>query len=134
MFVKSGIVNFLRRFWLGVWQFGMLRAQNCGMISRGSIPFLAIVLASAWAPSAFSAAVPNSAEAIDINRATIAELRTIPGLTESWVVRIVRFRPYRSKLDLVDQGVVTSEVYQRIRDRVVAHRVTLKNAKEENRH
>jgi hypothetical protein len=46
----------------------------------------------------------------------------------------VRFRPYRSKLDLVDQGVVTPEVYQRIRDRVVAHRVTLKNAKEENRH
>jgi len=35
--------------------------------------------------------------------------------------RIVRFRPYRTKLELLDQGIVTSEVYVRIKDFVIAH-------------
>jgi DNA uptake protein ComE-like DNA-binding protein len=60
---------------------------------------------------------------VDLNRATVAELMRVPGMTASWAARIVRFRPYRTKLDLLEQGVVTPEVYQHIRDRVVAHRV-----------
>jgi DNA uptake protein ComE-like DNA-binding protein len=64
----------------------------------------------------------RAAEPVDLNRATMAELMQVPGLTAVWAARIVRFRPYRSKLDLLDQGVVTPEVYQRIRDGVVAHR------------
>jgi hypothetical protein len=43
-------------------------------------------------------------------------------MTQSWAGRIVRFRPYRSKTDLVEKGVVTSEVYDRIKDYVIAHR------------
>ena len=37
-------------------------------------------------------------------------------------VRIVRFRPYRTKQDLLEHGVVTSQVYDRIKDYVIAHR------------
>ena len=62
-------------------------------------------------------------EAVDINRASLQELEKVPGLTATWAARIVRFRPYRTKLDLLDQGVVTPEVYQQIRERVVAHRL-----------
>ncbi len=43
-------------------------------------------------------------------------------MTRSWAGRIVRFRPYRTKLDLLDRGVVTSQVYDRIKDYVIAHR------------
>jgi DNA uptake protein ComE-like DNA-binding protein len=64
-----------------------------------------------------------TAELVDINRATLPELMHVPGMTASWAGRIVRFRPYRTKLDLVEKGVVTPEVYQRIRDGVVAHRM-----------
>jgi DNA uptake protein ComE-like DNA-binding protein len=60
---------------------------------------------------------------VDINRASVAELMRVPGMTAGWAGRIVRFRPYRTKLDLVEQGVVSQEVYQRIREGVVAHRV-----------
>jgi DNA uptake protein ComE-like DNA-binding protein len=62
-------------------------------------------------------------EPVDINRATVAELLTVPGMTASWAGRIVRFRPYRTKLDLLERGVVTAEVYRRIRDGVIAHRL-----------
>ena len=47
----------------------------------------------------------------------------VPGMTRSWAGRIVRFRPYRTKADLVDRGVITADVYDRIKDSVIAHRV-----------
>jgi hypothetical protein len=39
-----------------------------------------------------------------------------------WARRIIKFRPYRTKLDLLNEGVVTADVYAHIRDSVVAHR------------
>jgi hypothetical protein len=78
-----------------------------------------IVYGSTWASS-----LPRPvAEPVDINRATVAEMIRVPGMTGGWAGRIVRFRPYRTKLDLVEQGVVSQEVYARIREGVVAHRV-----------
>lgn len=46
----------------------------------------------------------------------------VPGMTRPWAQRIIRFRPYRSKQDLVDLGVMPVDVYQRIKDNVIAHR------------
>jgi hypothetical protein len=43
-------------------------------------------------------------------------------MTRSWAGRIVRFRPYRTKQDLLEHGVVSGEVYDRIKDYVIAHR------------
>jgi competence protein ComEA len=59
---------------------------------------------------------------VDINQASIAELMKVPGMTRSWAGRIVRFRPYRAKTDLLERGVLPSDVYDRIKDYVVAHR------------
>ena len=59
---------------------------------------------------------------VDVNHATMEELLKIPGMTHSWAGRIVRFRPYRTKQDLLDRGVVNSEVYNRIKDYIIAHR------------
>lgn len=67
-------------------------------------------------------AVPPPEARIDINHAGVDELMKVPGMTKSWAGRIVRYRPYRTKADLVDRGVVTSEVYDRIKDYVIAHR------------
>jgi DNA uptake protein ComE-like DNA-binding protein len=53
----------------------------------------------------------------------MAQLMRVPGITEVWARRIVRFRPYRSKLDLLDKGVIPPRLYAQIRDEVVAHRV-----------
>jgi len=67
-------------------------------------------------------ATPAPEMRVDVNHATIDELLKIPGMTNSWAGRIVRFRPYRSKLDLLDRGVVNGEVYNRIKDYIIAHR------------
>jgi DNA uptake protein ComE-like DNA-binding protein len=69
-----------------------------------------------------SATAPSPEARIDINHATVDELLKVPGMTRSWAGRIVRFRPYRTKHDLIDRGVLNSEVYDRIKDYVIAHR------------
>ncbi len=69
-----------------------------------------------------SAKAPPPEARVDLNHASVAELMKAPGMTRSWAERIVRFRPYRTKQDLLDRGVVTSEVYDRIKDYVIAHR------------
>ena len=64
---------------------------------------------------------PPPEDRIDINHASSAELLKVPGMTPSWAGRIVRFRPYRTKQDLLDRGVLPSDVYARIKDYVIAH-------------
>ena len=59
---------------------------------------------------------------VDVNHATIEGLLKVPGMTRAWAGRIVRFRPYRTKQDLVDKGVVSGDVYNRIKDYIIAHR------------
>jgi DNA uptake protein ComE-like DNA-binding protein len=99
------------------------KVQNCGMRFRFAIVFWGLALALAQAIAASAPIAQPPVELTDINRASLQALEKVPGMTEAWAARIVRFRPYRTKLDLVEQGVVTPEVYQRIRDRVIAHRI-----------
>ncbi len=89
---------------------------RCLVISAGII----LVIATPGVSESFG----SSTAAVDVNRATVAELMTVPGMTEVWAKRIVRFRPYRRKTDLVDRGVVSAEEYGKIRDYLIAHRVT----------
>lgn len=69
-----------------------------------------------------SATAPPPEARVDINHASVDELLKVPGMTRSWAGRIVRFRPYRTKQDLVERGVVNGQVYGRIKDYVIAHR------------
>jgi DNA uptake protein ComE-like DNA-binding protein len=58
---------------------------------------------------------------VDLNHASVDDLLKLPGMTRTWAGRIVRFRPYRAKNELLDRGVLPSEVYARIKDSIVAH-------------
>lgn len=77
-------------------------------------------------PSASNRTAPNApapADRVDINRASIDELARLPGMTRSWAGRVVRFRPYRTKVDLIDRGILPVEVYLRFKDAIIAHHV-----------
>ena len=69
-----------------------------------------------------SSTAPPPEERVDINHASIAELLKVPGITQTWAGRIIRYRPYHSKADLLQRGVVPDVVYDRIKDYVIAHR------------
>jgi competence protein ComEA len=103
--------------------------QTRRLWSIGTLAFLCLCLAvlaqnqdrdSSGAPKTSTTAPPPE-QRVDINHASLDELLKVPGLTRGWAERIVRFRPYRTKQDLFDKGVVSSGVYDRIKDFVIAH-------------
>jgi DNA uptake protein ComE-like DNA-binding protein len=67
-------------------------------------------------------AMPAPEDRVDINHASLEQLSKVPGMTQTWAARIVRFRPYRTKVDLVDKGILTPEVFERVKDYIIAHR------------
>lgn len=73
------------------------------------------------APATSTHAPPPDAR-IDINHASVDELMKAPGMTRVWATRIVRFRPYRTKVDLLERGVVNGQVYARIKDFIIARK------------
>jgi len=67
-----------------------------------------------------SSATAPKADMVDINSATAAELRALPGVTESDATKIIQGRPYHDKSQLVSKKVVTEPTYEKIKDHVVA--------------
>jgi competence protein ComEA len=65
-----------------------------------------------------TAAVPR-AELVDINSATAAELKALPGLSDSDAAKIVHGRPYMDKSQLISKKVVSEATYDKIKDHVV---------------
>lgn len=91
---------------------------------------IALALSPAPAKSAFphqqelgpSKTIPAPEDRVDINAASIDQLLKVPGMTRTWAARIIRFRPYRAKNELLDRGIVSNDVYIRIKDYIIAHR------------
>jgi DNA uptake protein ComE-like DNA-binding protein len=86
-------------------------------------PTAVLVALTGWTQGPVRTQGPPPPEArVDINHASLPQLMKVPGMTQVWAERIVRFRPYHAKNDLLDRGVVTDAVYDRIKDYVIAHR------------
>ena len=86
-----------------------------------AVIFCAVSVCPQIAQTPVRAKVP-AGDRLDVNSASVEELGRLPGVTRVWAERIVRFRPYHSKLDLVNKGVIPPRVYHRIEGLVVAHR------------
>jgi len=62
-------------------------------------------------------------ELVDINSASDAELKAIPGLGDAYIAKIVVNRPYANKTQLVSKKVLPEAVYEKIKDKVIAKQV-----------
>ena len=58
---------------------------------------------------------------IDINSASKDELDALPQIGAARADAIIKGRPYRAKSDLLDKKIVPQNVYNGIKDRIVAH-------------
>lgn len=73
------------------------------------------------ATPAASQAKPSAAPArIDINSASRAQLKTLPGIGDAEADRIIAARPYPSKAKLGVEKIVSDETYLAIKNLVVA--------------
>ncbi len=59
-------------------------------------------------------------ELLDLNTASEADLKTIPGIGDAHAKKIVQNRPYKRKDELVQKKVVPQATYDKIKDHVIA--------------
>src|SRR5215472_8304409 len=57
---------------------------------------------------------------LDINTASIDQLKSFPGIGDAYAKRIVDGRPYTAKNQLVSKGVLPQGVYDKIKDSIIA--------------
>lgn len=60
------------------------------------------------------------AQLVDINTATDAELKAIPGIGDALAAKIIAGRPYANKTQLKSRKVLPPLVYEQVKDRIIA--------------
>lgn len=82
--------------------------------------------AAAKAKAKAKAKAEADAKRIDINGATKAQLKTVSGLTDADVDKIIAGRPYLTKAHLVTNNVLPASTYQAIRHYIEARQPGVK--------
>jgi DNA uptake protein ComE-like DNA-binding protein len=66
--------------------------------------------------------IAASKDLLDINTATPAQLKALPGMGDAYVSRIIAGRPYTAKNQLTTRGILPAAAYEAIKDQIIAHR------------
>ena len=74
----------------------------------------------ATAPVAPKPAATSNRVYVDINHATVKELKNIPGIGDAYANKIVAGRPYANKSQLVSKKVIPQSLYETIQGMIIA--------------
>ena len=57
---------------------------------------------------------------LDINTATAEQLKAFPGIGDAYSEKIIKGRPYARKDELVQKKILPRDIYEQIKDKIVA--------------
>ena len=67
-----------------------------------------------------TAATSKATKLIDINSASLDELKGLPGIGDTYAQKIVDGRPYKAKDELKEKKIIPGATYSKIRSLIIA--------------
>lgn len=89
-------------------------------VGLGSLLLLALPLLPVAVTNFSLVQAADKAELLDLNSATVDQLRVLSGIGETYSEKIIKGRPYKRKDELVQKKIVPQATYDKIKDQIVA--------------
>jgi competence protein ComEA len=103
------------------WRGGFVAAAMFVVVMAGGVRVAAQTAAQPQQQT-IAEKIAASKDLLDINTATAAQLKALPGMGDAYAARIIAGRPYTAKNQLTMRGILPAAAYEQIKPLIVAHR------------
>jgi DNA uptake protein ComE-like DNA-binding protein len=76
--------------------------------------------AKADAKASPKSAVAKAGDLLDLNTATLDQLKALKGIGDAYAAKIIKGRPYKAKNELVLKGIIPDSAYEGIKGQIIA--------------